>query len=362
MPAIAEVPAAVLAGQLDLGSAWERVQARKGMPGADGIAVARVARAVKPFLRGLESRLAGSRYRPIPLRLAELEKKNGGRRLLLVPSVLDRVAQSAAATWLGARWNPVFDPSSFAYRPGLGVHDALRALAALRDRGYEWVLDADIQSFFDRIDHSILLAKLEAWLGAGSPMLEWLGYWIRASVWDGRRVWRLGRGVPQGSPLSPILANYYLDDFDRALRERHVPFVRYADDLLALARTPFALRETRALVEETLARLSLHLNEDKTRVTRFSQGFRFLGAEAQGARLLLPFEKKKTPKKPVFVAPPIPPAMLRAWRGGHLQEEDFVWTPHIEPENKQGAPDPHNQMLRRLAGSPALDDLRRRPV
>jgi group II intron reverse transcriptase/maturase len=285
-----------------------------------------------------------------------VEKKNGGRRLLLIPSVLDRVAQSAVAIWLAARWDHDFDPSSFAYRPGLGVHDALRALAALRDRGNDWVLDADLHSFFDSLDHSILLEKLETWLGAQSPMLDWLRNWIRASVWDGMRIARLTRGVPQGSPLSPILANYYLDDFDRALRKAKIHFVRYADDFVIFARTPFALREAREFVEATLAPLRLRLNENKTRVTRFSAGFRFLGAEAEGERLLLPFEKKKEAKKPVFVAPKIPVVILRAWSAGHFQESDFTWTPHPNPEPVSGpAPNP---LLRKLAGSPTLDALR----
>jgi hypothetical protein len=144
-----EVPAPVLAAELDLAGAWERVREKAGMPGADGIPVSRFARAHKALLRALQSRLASDSYRALPLRLAEIPKKSGVPRLLLVPAVVDRVAQSATATWLSDRWNAEFDSSSFAYRPGLGVADALRALAALRDRGYRWVLDADIRNFLD---------------------------------------------------------------------------------------------------------------------------------------------------------------------------------------------------------------------
>jgi len=323
-----EAPARILAGQLNFSGAWERVLAKAGMPGVDGISVRRFARSADVFLRGLQSRLAGERYLPLPLRMAELEKKTGSAlRLLLVPSIADRVAQSAVAAWLGSRWNGSFDPSSFAYRPGLGVHDALRALAELRDHGLRWVLDCDVRSFFDSIDHSLLLSKLEGWLGAGSPMVAWLRCWIGAAVWDGERLTRVARGVPQGSPLSPILANFYLHEFDVRLRSAKIHFVRYADDILVLARTPFELVEYRSTVEQTLASLHLSLSAEKTRTTTFDQYFRFLGAEVQGPSILLPFDKKKMPKTPYYVAPVMPPALLRAYRSGNLKAtQPLEWT------------------------------------
>jgi len=222
-----DAPAHVLAGQLNYAGSWERVLAKAGMPGVDGISVRRFAHSVDVFLRGLQARLAGQRYLPLPLRLAELDKKTGGAlRLLLVATIADRVAQSAVATWLGSHWNSSFDASSFAYRPGFGVHDALRRVAELRNQGYRWVLDADIRSFFDSIPHSLLLDKLERWLGTGSPMLVWLRSWLAATVWDGERLTHVTCGVPQGSPLSPILANFYLHEFDVRLRSAKIHLVR----------------------------------------------------------------------------------------------------------------------------------------
>lgn len=332
---IGEVPAPVLAAQLNLPAAWERVSAKAGMPGTDEVSVRGFSRGVPHILRSLESNLAACTYHPTPLRVAEVEKKKpagGGpvpRRLLLIPCVADRVLLSAAATWLGARWNRGFDPCSFAYRPGYGVQDALRTLAALRERGFHWILDCDLEAFFDSIDHSLLLSRLQAWLGPTSPMLRWLHDWIAAPVWDGERVTTLACGVPQGSPLSPLLANYFLDSFDRSLRAAGIEFIRYADDFLVLARSPFEVADYRKTVEGVLADLHLKLNAEKTRVTSFDAGFRFLGAEIQGERILLPFDKKKTPRKPVFVAAPMPPALLRAWRAGQLKSAGpWVWRPH----------------------------------
>lgn len=147
--ALCELPARVLAAQLPLQDAWERVLEKAGMPGVDGIPVQRFRATVPASLRALEQRLAAGEYRPLPLRMAELEKKHGGRRLLLVPAVRDRIAQTAVASWLGVRWNAQFDAASFAYRPGLGVHAALRYLRELHESGFRWVFDADIRSCLD---------------------------------------------------------------------------------------------------------------------------------------------------------------------------------------------------------------------
>jgi len=147
--ALAEVPARVLAAQLNYAAAWERVKAKAGMPGVDGVGTWRFARSPAVYLRDLQGRLARGDYRPLPLRMAEVEKKDGSRRLLLVPAVADRIVLSAVSQWLAGRWNSAFDPSSFAYRAGMGRNDALRQLRELHERKFHWVLDADVRSFFD---------------------------------------------------------------------------------------------------------------------------------------------------------------------------------------------------------------------
>jgi group II intron reverse transcriptase/maturase len=361
---LTEIPARVLAAQLPWPEAWERVRAKAWMPGVDGLSVGGFARTTPASIRVLEHRVASGEYRPLPLRLAEMEKKHGGRRLLLIPAVRDRIVQTAVARWLGPRLNERFDRASFAYRPGLGVHAALRYLRRLRDGGYRWVLDADIRACFDSIEHGRLFDRLAATVGRTSPLLDWLRAWIAAPVWDGTDMWRLARGIPQGSPLSPLLANLFLDAFDRRLREAGLRFVRYADDFLVLTRTPFDLAPARRLVVEGLAALGLELNDDKTRLAAFDEWFRFLGAEIRGEVILLPFEKKTTPLRPRFVAPPMPPALLRAWRAGHLDSSrPLVWPPPADRTRSPGPrTDRHTATLARLGGAGAVQGLRRRPI
>ncbi len=324
---MAEVPGVVLATELDLRGAWERVHKKAGMPGADGVTTSRFGRSAETAFSNLEADLANGRYRPLPLRMAQLEKKaGGGLRLLLVPPVVDRVAQTAAAQWLGRKWNPAFDQASYAYRPGMGVRDALHRLGELRDQGFRWILDADLRSFFDSIDHDLLLARLRRCLGERSPMAGWIQSWIRATVWDGAELLCVERGVPQGSPLSPILANFYLHEFDARMRAAKMHLIRYADDFLLLARTPFELEEARTLAKDVLKDLNLELNDEKTRTVTFESCFRFLGAELQKDSILLPFEKRKEPKRPAYIAPVMPPALLRAFRAGDLKaSRPLVW-------------------------------------
>lgn len=313
-----ELPAHVVASELDLQAAWTRVHEKRGMPGVDGTSVSRFAREADDQIRTLAARLASGQYRPAPLRLAALPKRSGDLRFLMVPTVVDRVAQAAVAQWLARHWNPQFDAASFAYRPGLGVHDALRRVAELRDAGFRWVLDADLRAFFDSIDHERLLDAAARSLGPGSPLLAWIRNWLIGPVWDGARLRRVRAGVPQGSPLSPLLANFFLDEFDRTLRAAGMKLVRYADDFLVLARSPFDLAAWRRPIEEALGSLGLSLHHDKTRVTTFSRGLRFLGADLLADRILIPFEPVRPKPRPVYVAPVMPRALLRAWFAGRL--------------------------------------------
>jgi CRISPR-associated protein Cas1 len=324
-PAAAALPAAVLAGQLDLDAAWARVSAKSGMPGVDGVPVGQFARLGRAGLTALLRALASGAYRPWPLRLAEVPRHDGRARLLLVPAVVDRIAQTAVAQWLGRRVEALFDRASFAYRPGRGVRDALRMLASLRAGGHRHVLDADVQSCFDSIAHDRMIEALRSCLGESCPAVSWIRAWLDAVVWDGHRLTRLDCGIPQGSPLSPLLANIFLDTFDRALREHGVAFVRYADDFLVLAKDPLSLADGERVVRDALLALGLTLSAAKTRRTTFDEGFRFLGAHVSREWILVPFERSGRPKAAMRLAPVMPPALRRAFRAGHLAPAGSFW-------------------------------------
>jgi CRISPR-associated protein Cas1 len=192
--------------------------------------------------------------------------------------VRDRVAQTAAAMVLTPVLDPEFEDVSFAYREGRSVDQAVRRILALRDKGYQWVVDADIRSYFDEIPHDKLLEVLQRHVDE-DRLLGLITLWLKAEVQDQDRRFRLEKGVPQGSPLSPLLANLYLDRFDEAFLHRGHKLVRFADDFVVLCKNRPEAESALELSEEVLGRLRLTLNREKTRITHFDQGFRYLGVQ-----------------------------------------------------------------------------------
>jgi group II intron reverse transcriptase/maturase len=316
----AALPPHVLAAQLDVRAAWDRVRQNRGMAGADGTSIAAFSRSAPASLAAIERELAASTCRPWPLRLVHAKKPTGAGRILLVPSVRDRIGQTAVAMWLNGRIDAHLDPASFAYRPARGVRDALRALAAHRDAGYRHVLDADVRGCFDAVQHHVLLGTLARWLGGDSPLLTWIAAWVATPVWDGEALRSRKHGLPQGSPISPLLANIVLHPLDRHIRASGAALVRYADDFVVLARNPMDLADASRLVADALSDLGFTLNPEKTRRTTFDEGFRFLGADVRGGRIWLPIDSRPAGRRGVVEAvPPMPLALRRAWRAGHLQ-------------------------------------------
>ncbi|MGO9740540.1 MAG: CRISPR-associated endonuclease Cas1 [Roseiarcus sp.] len=249
--------------------AWERVRANHGAAGGDGVTIERFAPFAKEAIEALAKRLRGFTYRPGPSRRVMIPKRAGGFRPLDIPCVVDRVAQGAAALTLVPALEPEFEDSSFAYRPGRGVADAVRRVAALRRQGYTHAVDADIAHYFETVPHEPLLAKLEKLVG-DDAILDLVALWLEHHAPN-------GVGLPQGSPLSPLLANLYLDALDEAVEGRGVRLVRYADDFVILAKSEGAARDALSKVTRLLAEHGLTLNAEKTRVVDFDQGFRFLG-------------------------------------------------------------------------------------
>lgn len=257
--------------------AWERVRTNGGAAGLDGQSVAAFGRQVLGQLQALQSEVRSGRYLSRPLQQVRVPKADGGSRPLAIPAVRDRVLHTALAQVLAERLEPLFDDASHAYRPGRSVLTALAQVMRHRDEGRLHVLEADVEAFFERIHHPGLLAALQPHVGDPDLMAllqHVLTPLVRA---DSGRQHLNTRGVPQGSPLSPLLANLVLHPLDAGLRAAGFALVRYADDFVVLAREIEELAAARAQAEQLLRPLHLNLHPRKTRLTHFHHGFRFLG-------------------------------------------------------------------------------------
>jgi CRISP-associated protein Cas1 len=297
-------------GEEQLWEAWERVQENEGCAGADAVTVPQFAARAHKLIPALLERVDSGGYRPYPLLKIVVEKHSGhsGTRTLLVPAVRDRVLQTAVARHLSRSFEEEFLECSFGYRPGRSVDRAIARIRKCRDLGFVFVVDADIESFFDRVDHDLLLHRLGE-RQPGEMVMELLRLWVRAAVWDGSHVRSLRQGVPQGSPISPLLSNFFLEDFDRELEKSGRKLVRYADDFVILARSSEdaqrALSESGHLLDQS----GLTFNQEKTHITDFEHGFKFLGAFFQGKAIWVPWKNERRSGRLLFMAPPLPLAL-----------------------------------------------------
>jgi retron-type reverse transcriptase len=157
------------------------------------------------------------------------------------------------------------------------VDRAIARIRKCRELGYLYIVDGDIHTFFDRVDHDLLLQRLGE-RQPGETVMDLVRQWVRGCIWDGSHIRRLVRGVPQGSPISPLLANFFLEDFDRELEKSGRKLIRYADDFVILAKTQEEAGKSLAESQKLLAEAHLELNLEKTRIVDFAHGFRFLGA------------------------------------------------------------------------------------
>ena len=276
--------------------AWVVVASNGGAPGVDGVTITSLADGdaseLRVFLDGLAGQLRDKTYRPRPLRRVHIPKpgKAGQTRPLGIPTVADRVVMTAAKMVLEPIFEADFLPVSFGFRPKRSAHQALEAIRVTANRGADWVLDADIKACFDEIDHDALMGQVERRVVDGE-MLKLLRSWLRAGIFEGGIVSDVETGTPQGSPISPLLANIALHVLDQAWAAMAGmgTLVRYADDFVVLTTSRQRAEEARRRIEAVLAGLGLRLHPDKTRIvclTGGQDGFDFLG-----------FHHRKTPSK-----------------------------------------------------------------
>ena len=251
----------------NLQSAYLVVKSNRGAPGLDGISTEDLAEHLRAHWVGIRAKLFEGRYKPMPVRPVVIPKPGGGERQLGIPTTLDRLIQQALQQQLSGILDPTFSDASYGYRANRSAHDAIRrAQHYVVEEQRCWVVDIDIERFFDTIDHDLLMHDLSQHV-ADKRVLKLVGRYLRAGVLQDGKVVRSAKGTPQGGPLSPLLANLYLDRLDKELERRGVTFVRYADDVTLYARSErSAHRIFSNIVSWIEKHLKLRVNARKSRV------------------------------------------------------------------------------------------------
>lgn len=271
----------------NLYAAWDKVRRNDGSAGVDGVDIEDFAFALNTNLTRLQKDLQAKKYAPKPLLQVLIAKEDGSERPLAIPTVRDRVAMTAVSLVLVPLFERHFDNASYGYRPGRSAEHATLRVQQLYDQGYKWVVDADIEDFFNQVDHSILFNRLREWVH-DDALVRLITLWVRAKIRSGEKFITPTKGLPQGSPISPLLANMYLDAFDDRLAAKGMRFVRYADDFLLLCKDEPSAKQAFMDAGILLADLQLRLKYRKSRVTSFAAGFEYLGALFQGALVIPP--------------------------------------------------------------------------
>ena len=260
----------------NLKQALKRVQANKGAPGVDGMSVEELPDHLRAHWPAIREQLLSGAYRPEPVRRVEIPKPGGGVRRLGIPTVMDRFVQQAILQILQPQWDPTFSDSSFGFRPRRSAHQAVERAQEHIAAGHAWVVDIDLEQFFDRVNHDTLMARVAKRV-EDKRVLKVLRGFLKAGVMDEGLVNPVDKGTPQGGPLSPLLSNLLLDDLDRELEHRGHRFVRYADDCNIYVASERAGQRVMESITDFLERkLKLKVNQKKSAVARVQQR-QFLG-------------------------------------------------------------------------------------
>jgi len=261
-----------IVAQENVHRAWRQVRRNHGAPGVDGMTCEEFPTYARTHWQRIRQDLLDGKYRPSAVRRVEIPKPNGsGVRKLGIPTVIDRVIQQAIAQVLTPIFDPEFSESSFGFRPKRSAHDAVRKVREHISAGYSTAIEVDLAKYFDTVNHDVLMVRVARKV-RDKRLLKLIGLYLRAGVEIGGRVESTSEGVPQGGPLSPLLANILLDDLDKELERRGHRFARYADDFIILVKSPRAGERVKQSISGFLERkLKLKINREKSKAGKANQ-------------------------------------------------------------------------------------------
>ena len=264
----------------NLWDAYKRVKSNKGAPGVDGVTIHELEGHMKKYYKRLKEKLREGTYQPQPVKRVAIPKADGSKRYLGIPCVLDRVVQQAILQVIDPKIDPHFSEYSFGFRKGKNQHQAIKLAEKYYQEGYQVAVDCDLKSYFDTIHHQRVRAYLEEFI-SDKVVLKLIWKFLRSGIMDKDIYIETTEGAPQGGPLSPILANVYLNKLDRELESRGHRFIRYADDFVVYVKSPRAGERVLDSVSRFIEKdLGLDINQKKSKVSGVTTSS-FLGFHLQ---------------------------------------------------------------------------------
>ena len=283
----------------NLQKAIRKVKKNKGAPGVDKMTVQEVEEWFNQYKEELISKILNKQYKPMPVKRVYIPKPNGKQRPLGIPTVVDRVIQQAMLQVLSEIYEPIFSDHSYGFRPNRSAHTAMEEVLGYLNDGYEWIVDLDIEKFFDTVNHDKLISILRERVN-DSRTLHLIRAYLQAGVLDKGLVRSSTIGTPQGGPISVILSNIYLDKFDKELESRNLRFARYADDCIIFVKSEMSANRVMKSVTSWLERkLFLKVSATKTKVVRPTKG-QFLGFTFYKAKTVWKCTPTKDRKKRLY--------------------------------------------------------------
>lgn len=281
--------------------ALKQVEANQGAGGVDGMGSAELRGHIEAHWPLLKQSILEGTYRPQPVRKVEIPKPQGGTRSLGIPTVTDRLLQQAIHQWLNPQFDPEFSPHSYGFREGRNAHQAVRQARDVLNEGKEWVIELDLEKFFDRVNHDKLMGLLAKRI-ADKRTLKLIRSYLNSGIMEGGMVSQRTEGTPQGSPLSPLLSNIMLHELDKELQKRGHHFVRYADDCsIYVSSSKSAQRVMEGVTEYIEGKLKLKVNREKTKVSQPHEstllGFSFYRTEGKWQIRIAPKSLKRIKEK-----------------------------------------------------------------